>query len=149
MSSAPGEPDHIERPDAGQRSEDLLGLIHAPHGCGHKGPQLRAQLRLIHTSPLYWAESEKYQMEVSMSRKEECWDNAVAESFFGTFETEWMKKADGLVGARPESRSGIGFTTATTPSGCNAQTSFKVQTAKNSPSMRHIAVLRDPLSVDG
>jgi hypothetical protein len=51
MSSAPGEPDHIERPDAGQRSEDLLGLIHAPHGCGHKGPQLRAQGLFEERSP--------------------------------------------------------------------------------------------------
>lgn len=31
-------------------------------------------------------------MEVSMSRKGECWDNAVAESFFGTFKIEWMPK---------------------------------------------------------
>jgi putative transposase len=45
-----------------------------------------------YTSQIYRAELAKHQMEVSMSRKGECWDNAVAESFFGTFKTEWMPK---------------------------------------------------------
>ena len=33
-------------------------------------------------------------MLASMSRKGECYDNAVAESFFGTLKTEWVDDAD-------------------------------------------------------
>jgi putative transposase len=30
----------------------------------------------------------------SMSRKGNCWDNAVAESFFGTLKSEWLPEVD-------------------------------------------------------
>ncbi len=33
-------------------------------------------------------------MVCSMSRKGNCWDNAVAESFFGTMKNEWLRDAD-------------------------------------------------------
>jgi len=36
----------------------------------------------------YRAELKKHGMNASMSRKGDCWDNAVAESFFGTLKTE-------------------------------------------------------------
>ena len=36
----------------------------------------------------------QYQIESSMSRKGDCWDNAVAESFFGTLKTEQVHGAD-------------------------------------------------------
>lgn len=34
---------------------------------------------------------ESYGMRCSMSRKGDCWDNAVAESFFHSLKTEWIK----------------------------------------------------------
>ena len=37
---------------------------------------------------------EKHQLIPSMSRKGECLDNAVAESFFGTLKTEWVDDQD-------------------------------------------------------
>jgi putative transposase len=33
---------------------------------------------------------EKHGMEVSMSRKGNCWDNAVMERFFGSLKSEWL-----------------------------------------------------------
>jgi len=41
-----------------------------------------------YTSQDYRAALQKLGIEVSMSRKGNCWDNAVAESFFATFKTE-------------------------------------------------------------
>ena len=43
--------------------------------------------------------------EVSMSRKGNCWDNAVAESFFATLEVELLEDSDGWTKA--EARAGI------------------------------------------
>jgi putative transposase len=40
-----------------------------------------------------------------MSRKGDCWDNAVAESFFGTLKTELVHEADWAT--RAEARSAI------------------------------------------
>src|SRR5690606_3861357 len=39
----------------------------------------------------YIAELEKYGMKRSMSNKGDCWDNAVAESFFSTLEFECVR----------------------------------------------------------
>jgi transposase InsO family protein len=36
------------------------------------------------------AELKRLGIEASMSRKGDCWDNAVAESFFSSYKTEWM-----------------------------------------------------------
>jgi putative transposase len=44
-------------------------------------------------------------IECSMSRKGDCWDNAVAESFFGTLKTELVHEADWAT--RAEARSAI------------------------------------------
>jgi putative transposase len=44
-------------------------------------------------------------MRCSMSRKGDCWDNAVAESFFGTLKTELVHEADWVT--RAEARSAI------------------------------------------
>jgi len=38
----------------------------------------------------------KYKARCSMSRKGDCWDNAVAESFFGSLKTEWTDECDYL-----------------------------------------------------
>jgi len=54
----------------------LPGLIHH----SDRGSQ--------YTSSEYGAELEKIGAKASMSRKGNCWDNAVAESFFGTLEQE-------------------------------------------------------------
>jgi putative transposase len=45
---------------------------------------------------------EEHGMTCSMSRKGNCWDNAVMESFFGTFKQEWAHhhRWSGLVDAR-------------------------------------------------
>ena len=45
---------------------------------------------------------EQHEIECSMSRAGDCWDNAVIESFFGTFKQEWAHhhRWSGLVDAR-------------------------------------------------
>jgi putative transposase len=53
--------------------EDLLH--HSDRGCQY-------------TSAEYRAELARHRIEVSMSRKGNCWDNAVAESFFSTIKAE-------------------------------------------------------------
>ncbi len=53
--------------------------------------------RLVHhsdrgsqyASTSYRAQLEQHDIECSMSRAGDCWDNAVIESFFGTFKQEW------------------------------------------------------------
>ena len=37
-------------------------------------------------------------IECSMSRRANCWDNAVAESFFGSFKNEWIYRRPWLTG---------------------------------------------------
>jgi len=66
--------------------------------------------RLVHHSDRgsqYASESyrgllNKHDIECSMSRKGDCWDNAVIESFFGTFKQEWAHhhRWSGLLEAR-------------------------------------------------
>lgn len=46
-----------------------------------------------YTSKAYTAAVEQAGMQQSMSRKGNCWDNAVAESFFGTLEQELVAEA--------------------------------------------------------
>jgi putative transposase len=41
-----------------------------------------------HCSEGYQSSITQYQLKCSMSRKGDCWDNAVAESFFHTLKTE-------------------------------------------------------------
>lgn len=41
----------------------------------------------------YRKELDKRGYHLSMSRKGDCWDNAVAESFFGSLKTEWVPKS--------------------------------------------------------
>ena len=45
-----------------------------------------------YTSQAYQAALQEHGIEVSMSRKGNCWDNAVAESFFATFKTELIHR---------------------------------------------------------
>lgn len=40
----------------------------------------------------FTAELRQYGIEPSMSRKGDCWDNAVAESFFSSLKTEWLRE---------------------------------------------------------
>ena len=48
---------------------------------------------------------EQYGMVCSMSRKGDCWDNAVVESFFHSLKTEWI--ADTIYRTRDEARSDV------------------------------------------
>jgi putative transposase len=48
---------------------------------------------------------EQYGMVCSMSRKGDCWDNAVVESFFHSLKTEWI--ADIIYRTRDEARSDV------------------------------------------
>jgi len=48
---------------------------------------------------------EQYGMVCSMSRKGDCWDNAVAESFFHSLKTEWI--SDIIYKTRDEARSDV------------------------------------------
>ena len=62
-------------------------LHHSDQGCQYTSHNYRSRLA-------------KLQIEVSMSRKGNCWDNAVAESFFATFKKElihrrsWSSRAE-------------------------------------------------------
>jgi putative transposase len=48
---------------------------------------------------------DQYGMVCSMSRKGDCWDNAVVESFFHSLKTEWT--ADILYKTRDEARADV------------------------------------------
>ena len=48
---------------------------------------------------------ESYGMVCSMSRKGDCWDNAVAESFFHSLKTEWIK--DIVYNTKDKARSDV------------------------------------------
>ena len=52
-------------------------LFHSDQGCHYTSLAFRQQL---------W----RYQMTQSMSRRGNCWDNAVIERFFRSYKTEWM-----------------------------------------------------------
>jgi putative transposase len=56
-----------------------LLLFHSDQGCHYTSLQYRQML---------W----KYQIPQSMSRRGNCWDNAVMERFFRSYKTEWMPK---------------------------------------------------------
>jgi putative transposase len=43
-----------------------------------------------YASRAYRERLEKHRMEASMSRKGNCWDNAVMERFFGSLKSEWL-----------------------------------------------------------
>ncbi len=49
-----------------------------------------------YASNAYQALLTRYKARCSMSRKGDCWDNAVAESFFGSLKTEWTDECDYL-----------------------------------------------------
>ena len=54
-------------------------LFHSDQGCHYTSLQYRQMLF-------------RYQIKQSMSRRANCWDNAVMERFFRSFKTEWMPK---------------------------------------------------------
>ena len=58
-----------------------------------------------YASELYQARLQKFGMIPSMSRKGDCWDNAVAESFFATLEKELL--ADDVLKRRADTRAEI------------------------------------------
>jgi len=58
-----------------------------------------------YTSDAYRAKLTAHGIDASMSRKGDCWDNAVAESFFATVETELIDEADWAT--RAEARTAI------------------------------------------
>ena len=45
-----------------------------------------------YTSKAFRQQLWRYQMKQSMSRRGNCWDNAVMERFFRSFKTKWMPK---------------------------------------------------------
>jgi len=55
-------------------------IFHSDQGCHYTSKQFRR---------LLW----RYQIEQSMSRRGNCWDNAPMERFFRSFKTEWMPRA--------------------------------------------------------
>jgi putative transposase len=66
----------------GQRVPDNMGLIfHSDRGSQYASKDYKKIL-------------EKEGIKASMSRKGNCWDNAVAESFFGTLKTELVRDAN-------------------------------------------------------
>jgi putative transposase len=56
-------------------SQDVM--FHSDQGCHYTSRHYRQ---------LLW----RYQIKQSMSRRENCWDNAPMERFFRSFKTEWM-----------------------------------------------------------
>jgi putative transposase len=64
----------------GRRGPDAKLLHHSDRGCQYTSADYRAALDAIGA-------------EVSMSRKGNCWDNAVAESFFATLKTELVHRS--------------------------------------------------------
>ncbi len=54
----------------------------------------------------YRAELERFGIVASMSRKGDCWDNAVAESFFSTIKTELVRNR--IYGSHDEATASIG-----------------------------------------
>jgi putative transposase len=62
-----------------RRRPDAAGLLHhSDRGCQYTSAEYRAVLA-------------KHGLSVSMSRKANCWDNAVAESFFSTIKAELIR----------------------------------------------------------
>jgi transposase InsO family protein len=69
------------------------GLIcHSDRGCQYGSADIQGMI-------------ERYRMRGSMSRKGNCWDNAVVESFFATLKTELV--ADARWETRAEARSAV------------------------------------------
>jgi transposase InsO family protein len=65
--------------------------------CGDRGSQ--------YADKKYQKMLERYGMVCSMSRKGDCWDNAVVESFFHSLKTEWI--SDIIYQTRDEARSDV------------------------------------------
>ncbi|MBW1752932.1 MAG: IS3 family transposase [Deltaproteobacteria bacterium] len=75
------------------RRKPEKGLIHhSDRGSQYAGNEYQKML-------------EQYGMVCSMSRKGDCWDNAVVESFFHSLKTEWI--ADIIYKTRDEARSDV------------------------------------------
>lgn len=64
----------------GRRGPEANVLHHSDRGCQYTSAEYRSALAAIGA-------------EVSMSRKGNCWDNAVAESFFSTLKTELVHRS--------------------------------------------------------
>ena len=58
-----------------------------------------------YTAHAYQAYLQRYGIQPSMSRKGNCWDNAVAESFFGTLKEECVKET--AYASRDEARGAL------------------------------------------
>ena len=80
------------RDAVGRRVPDVGLLHHSDRGSQYASADYRAALASAG-------------IECSMSRKGDCWDNAVAESFFATLKTELVHEADWAT--RAEARSAI------------------------------------------
>jgi len=59
------------------RDLGINGLFHSDRGSQYVSDDVEAKLKMVN---------------ISMSRKGNCWDNAVAESFFGTLKREHVNR---------------------------------------------------------
>jgi putative transposase len=81
-------------------------IFHSDRGCQY-------------TSAAYTALAGDCQVTLSVGRKGQCWDNAVAESFFASLKGELTDTGPGLPGQRPPGRS-WNTSPGTTAPGCTA-----------------------------
>lgn len=80
--------------DNSMRTELCLTALHRarPSRPGLKGAIHHTDRGLQYTSTVYQAALQQSGLVPGMSRKGNCWDNAVAESFFGTLKQELLPK---------------------------------------------------------
>ena len=74
--------------------ELTLAALKDLHNRGHGAPGciLHSDRGSTYSSDVYQAQTSKYELLISMSRKGDCWDNAPMESFWGKLKTEWLKE---------------------------------------------------------
>lgn len=75
-------------PDS-QLTIQALRMAYESRGCP-KGVMFHSDQGCHYTSKAFRQQLAHYQIEQSMSRRGNCWDNAPMERFFRSFKTEWM-----------------------------------------------------------
>ena len=80
--------------DSHMRTEPVLDALAMALARRRPGPGLvhHSDRGSQYASKRYQDELERHGIVASMSRKGDCWDNAVAESFFGTIKTELLDR---------------------------------------------------------
>jgi transposase InsO family protein len=77
------------------------------HRCGIKKLMHHSDQGSQYCSDMYQNELNAHHITCSMSRKGNCWDNACAESFFGSLKSEWIQ--DKVYDSRKEAEKDIFF----------------------------------------